>query len=169
MRISDYCDVDATTLAERVRRREVSPRELVLDALEAIERVNGPLNAVIRRMDDRARAAAEGELPEGPFRGVPFVVKDLDGFLAGEPYTQACRMSAGFVPEEDAPVIARMKRTGVVVVGKTSCPELGVLGVTESELFGATRNPWNLDHTPCLLYTSPSPRDRQKSRMPSSA
>jgi amidase len=148
MRVSDYCDVDATTLAERVRRREVTPQELIADALEAIERVNGPLNAVIRRMDDRARAAAEGALPEGPFRGVPFVVKDLDGFLADEPYTQACRMSAGFVPREDAPVIARMKRTGVVVVGKTSCPELGILGVTESELYGATRNPWNLDHTP---------------------
>ena len=139
---------DATALAERVRRGDVHPTELVEAAIDAIEKVNPQLNAVIHRMYDQARAAAKGALPEGPFRGVPFVVKDLDGWLAGEPYTQSCRMSKDFVPTEDAEIIARMKRTGVVIVGKTNTPELGILGITEPELRGPTRNPWNPDHTP---------------------
>ena len=139
---------DATALAARVRRGEVHPTELVEAAITAIEKVNPQLNAVVHRMYDQARAAAKGTLPDGPFRGVPFVVKDLDGWLAGEPYTQSCRMSKDFVPTEDAEIIARMKRTGVVIVGKTNTPELGIIGVTESELRGPARNPWNLDHTP---------------------
>lgn len=141
-------DDDATALADRVRRGEVSPSELVDEAIAAIEKVNPQLNAVVHRMYDQARAAAKGPLPEGPFRGVPFVVKDLDGWLAGEPYTQSCRMTKDFVPDRDAEIIARMKRTGVVIVGKTNTPELGIIGVTESELRGPARNPWNPEHTP---------------------
>jgi amidase len=139
---------DATALAERVRKGEVHPSELVDAAIARIEKVNPTLNAVVHKMYDQARAAAKGTLPDGPFRGVPFVVKDLDGWLAGEPYTQSCRMSKDFVPTHDAEIIARMKRTGVVIVGKTNCSELGLLGVTESELRGPARNPWNPDHTP---------------------
>ncbi|MCW5805710.1 MAG: amidase [Deltaproteobacteria bacterium] len=140
---------DATELAARVRRGDVHPSELVEHAIAGIEKVNPTLNAVVHRMYDRARAAAKGELPDGPFRGVPFVVKDLDGWLAGEPYTQASRLSKDFVPTEDAEIIARMKRTGVVIVGKTNASEFGILGVTEPELFGPARNPWNPEHTPC--------------------
>ena len=88
---------DATALAARVRRREVQPLELVETSIAAIEKVNPKLNAVIHRMYDQARAAARAPLPDGPFRGVPFVVKDLDGWLAGEPYTQSCRMTEHFV------------------------------------------------------------------------
>ncbi len=139
---------DATALAALVRSGDGHPTELVETAIAAIEKVNPKLNAVVHRMYDQARAAAKGALPDGPFRGVPFVVKDLDGWLAGEPYTQSCRMSKDFVPTEDAEIIARMKRTGVVIVGKTNTPELGLLGVTESELRGPARNPWNTDHTP---------------------
>jgi len=139
---------DATALAARVRAGDVHPSELVEAAIAAIEQVNPRLNAVVHRMYDQARAVAKGPLPDGPFRGVPFVVKDLDGWLAGEPYTQSCRMSKDFVPAEDDEIIARMKRTGVVIVGKTNTPELGLLGVTEPELRGPARNPWNPDHTP---------------------
>ena len=139
---------DATALAERVRRKDVHPTELVDAAIAAIEKVNPTLNAVVHTMYEQARAAAKGELPDGPFRGVPFVVKDLDGWLAGEPYTQSCRMSKDFVPAEDSELMARLKRSGVVIVGKTNTPELGLLGVTEPELRGPTRNPWNPDHTP---------------------
>ncbi len=140
---------DATALAERVGRGDVHPTELVDAAIAGIEKVNPALNAVVHRMYDQARAAAKGTLPDGPFRGVPFVVKDLDGWLAGEPYTQSCRMSKDFIAPEDAEIIARMKRTGVVIVGKTNCSELGILGITESELRGPARNPWNPAHTPC--------------------
>lgn len=139
---------DATSLAALVRQGEVHPKELVEQAITAIEKVNPQLNAVIHRMYDQARAAAASELPDGPFRGVPFVVKDLDGWLANEPYTQSCRLSKDFVPTSDAEIIARMKRTGVVIVGKTNTPELGIVGNTEPELHGPTRNPWSLEHTP---------------------
>lgn len=141
-------DDDATALAERVRRKDVQPLELVEAAIARIEKVDPKLNAVVHRMYDKARTAAKGTLPDGPFRGVPFVVKDLDGWLAGEPYTQSCRMSKDFVPKEDAEIIARMKQTGVVIVAKTNTPELGIIGVTENDLHGPTRNPWNTDHTP---------------------
>ncbi len=147
MTINDWADVDATTLAERVKKGDVSPVELVEQAIAAVEAVNPKLNGVIHKMYEKARALAKGALPDGPFKGVPFVVKDLDGFLAGEPYTQACRMSAKFVPDHDSEILARMKRTGVVIVGKTNCPELGIVGITEPELHGPTRNPWNPDHT----------------------
>jgi amidase len=139
---------DATALAERVSRGDVHPTELVESAIAAIEKVNPTLNAVVHRMYETARAAAAGTLPDGPFKGVPFVVKDLDGWLAGEPYTQSCRMSKDFVPTEDAEMMIRIKRTGVVIVGKTNTPELGLVGVTEPELRGPTRNPWNIEHTP---------------------
>lgn len=145
--ITDWADVDATTLAERVKKGDVTPAELVEQAIAAVEAVNPKLNAVIHKMYEKARVLANGALPDGAFRGVPFVVKDLDGFLGGEPYTQGCRMSAKFVPDHDSEILARMKRTGVVIVGKTNCPELGILGVTEPELHGATRNPWNPEHT----------------------
>ena len=145
--MKDWADVDATTLAERVRRKDVQPLELVEAAIAAIEAVNPKVNGVIHKMYHQARAAAVAPLADGPFRGVPFVVKDIDGFLAGEPYTQSCRMSAKFVPDHDSEVIARMKRTGVIIVGKTNTPELGLVAVTESELNGIARNPWNPEHT----------------------
>jgi amidase len=79
---------------------------------------------------------------------VPFLVKDLDGYLAGEPYAGGCRALVGFVPQRDAELMARFRRAGIIFVGKTATPELGILGVTEPALRGPTRNPWNPDHTP---------------------
>lgn len=148
--MDDYADLDATALAERVRRRDASPRELVDAAIAAIERVNPKLNAVVHRMYEKARALATDatNLPEGPFRGVPFVVKDLDGSLAGEPYTMSSRHLEHYVADHDAEIVSRMKRTGVVIVGKTNTPEFGILGITEPELRGATRNPWDEGRTP---------------------
>ena len=146
--MNEYPDLDATALAALVDDGEVSPSELVELAIAALDAADGRLNAVVHRMYDEARAAARGELPEGPFRGVPFVFKDLDGFLAGHPYTMGSRFLARFVPRHDAEVVARMKRTGVVPVAKTACPELGIVGTTEAELWGPTRNPWKLAHSP---------------------
>jgi amidase len=146
--VNDYTSVDATTLAERVRKGDVHPRELVEAAIAAIERVNPRLNAVVHRMYDKARGTAEGALPDGPFKGVPFVVKDLDGAVAGEPYTQSCRLLASHVPGQDAEIVARLRRAGLVIVGKTNTPEFGLLAVTEPELRGPTRNPWDPERTP---------------------
>ena len=148
MRHDEYAAHDALGLAELVRSGEVSATELVDAAIARIDAVNPPLNAVVHRMDDTARAAAAGELPDGPFRGVPFLVKDMDGFLADEPCTFSSRSLVDYVPNHDSELFARFRRAGVVFTGKTNCPEFGILGVTEPELRGPTRNPWNPDHTP---------------------
>lgn len=148
MRIEEYMDHDAVALAARVRAREVTPSELVALCLARMDAVNPKINAVVHRFDERARRDAEGPLPDGPFRGVPFLVKDLDGSLADAPLTMGSRMLANYVAPADSELIARYRRAGVVFVGKTNTPELGLVAVTEPELFGPCRNPWNLSYVP---------------------
>lgn len=143
----DYVDCDATELARRVRAGEVSPPELVETALAAIASVDPRLNAVVHSMADAARAAARAPLPDGPFRGVPMVVKDFDGFVKGVPFTASTRFLEGFVPDHDSEAIARLRRAGVVFLAKTNLPELAIVGTTESAFRGPAHNPWNLDHT----------------------
>lgn len=140
-------DQDATALAEHVRAGRVSPAELVDAAITAIERVNPQLNAVVHPMYEQARADARGPLPEGPFRGVPMVVKDFDGFVKGVPFTASTRFLEGFVPDHDSEAIARFRRAGLVFCAKTNCPELAILGTTESAWRGPAHNPWNLEHS----------------------
>ncbi len=148
MRHDEYAALDALDLAELVSSGEVTSLELVDCAVDRMDAVNPTLNAVVHRMDDTARDVAAAELPDGPFRGVPFLVKDMDGYLADEPCTFASRSLRDFVPNHDSELFARYRRAGVVFLGKTNCPEFGIYGVTEPELHGATRNPWNTDHTP---------------------
>ena len=147
MRHDEYVTHDAIALAELVAAGSVTPAELVEAAIARMDAVNRDLNAVVHRMDDTARAAAAGDLPDGPFRGVPFLVKDMDGYLADEPCTFSSRALRDYVPNHDGELFARYRRAGVVFVGKTNCPEFGILGVTESELRGPARNPWNREHT----------------------
>ncbi|HHO52819.1 MAG TPA: amidase, partial [Deltaproteobacteria bacterium] len=143
----EYCDCDATDLAARVASGEVHPRELVEAAVSAIERVNPQLNAVVYRMYDAATEAAAGELPDGPLRGVPMVVKDFDGFVQGVPWTASSRFLEGFVPDHDSEAIARLRRAGLVFLAKTNLPELALVGTTEPQWRGPTRNPWSLEHS----------------------
>lgn len=143
----EYTDCDATELAARVASGEVHPSELVEAAVSAIERVNPQLNAVVYRMYDAATEAASGELPDGPFRGVPMVVKDFDGFVEGVPWTASCRFLEGFVPEHDSEAIARLRRAGLLFLAKTNLPELALVGTTEPQWRGPTRNPWDLEHS----------------------
>jgi amidase len=139
-------DADATELARRVRDGEVKATELVDAAIKGIEAVNPQLNAVVHAMYDSAREAAKNPLP-GPFSGVPAVVKDFDGFVKDVPYTASCRFLEGFIPDHDAENIARLRRSGLVFLAKTNCPELAILGTTEPAWRGPTRNPWNTDHS----------------------
>lgn len=148
MEHSEYAAHDALGLAELVRTGAVTPGELVEAAIARIDEVNPTLNAVVHRMDDGARAAAGSALPDGPVRGVPFLVKDMDGHLAGEPCTYSSRSLVDFVPNHDSELFARYRGAGVVVLGKTNCPEFGIFGVTESELRGPARNPWDPRFTP---------------------
>jgi amidase len=146
--MSQILDADATELARRVRAGEVSSLELVEAAIAAIERVNPRLNAVVHRMYDSAREAAKRPLPAAPFAGVPMVVKDFDGFVAGAPFTASTRFLEGFVPDHDSEAIARLRRAGLLFLAKTNLPELALLGTTESSWRGPAHNPWHPDHTP---------------------
>ncbi|MGO9965227.1 MAG: amidase [Acidimicrobiales bacterium] len=140
---------DATAQAELVRRGEVSPLELVEAAIERIERCDPALNAVIHRQFSTARARATGELPRGPFEGVPMLLKDLGAPQKGELYCEGTSFAkaAGYRAGRDSFLVERFKKAGFVVVGRTNTPELGTTITTEPVAFGPTRNPWNTGHT----------------------
>ncbi len=140
---SEVGALDATAQAELVRRKEVKPIELIEAAIERIERINPQLNAVVTPMYDEARAAAKGNLPDGPFTGVPFLLKDLLASYAGVRMTSGSAFLRDFVPTHDSELVARHKRAGLIVLGKTNTPEYGIMPTTEPALFGASRNPWD--------------------------
>ena len=144
----EYERYDGLGLAELVRRREVSAAELAAAAIERIEARNPGINAVVHRMYDEAKRVTAAPLPDAPFAGVPFLLKDLMAAYAGAPLTSACRFLSRFVPSYDSEMVVRYKRAGLVVIGKTNTPELGIMGYTEPRLFGPCRNPWNVSHTP---------------------
>lgn len=144
----EYDSYDGLGLAELVRRGEVSPAELVEAAIDHIERLNPQLNAVVHPMYEMAREQARGELPDGPFKGVPFLLKDLIDAYAGVPLTNGSRAYRHYIPPADSEIVRRYKQAGVVVLGKTNTPEFGLVAYTEPELFGPCRNPWQTDHTP---------------------
>ena len=145
---AEYGRHDATGLAELVRARQVHPLELFEAAARRIEALNGRLNAVVYPDLDRARQAAAAEPREGPFAGVPFLVKDLGAAVAGLPYTQSSRSRAGYVAPADNDIVARHRRAGLIILGKTNTPEFGLAPVTEPELHGPARNPWDTGRTP---------------------
>jgi amidase len=142
--VSDPLSLDATAQAELVRNGEVKPVELVDAAIERIEALNPSLNAVIHERFQRAHDEAEN-VAQGPFRGVPIVVKDLDGPLAGEPYHLGNRLlkERASTADHDSYLNAKLKQAGFVVVGKTNTPEFGLLPTTEPTAYGPTRNPWD--------------------------
>lgn len=141
-----YSDYDGLGLAELVRTGQVSPAELVEAAIERIERHNPTLNAVVHKAYDEARREAHAPLPAGPFRGVPFLVKDLGMPVAGWPRTCGSHFARDLTDAEDGGLTARYRAAGVVLLGKTNTPEYGITGTTESRRLGPCRNPWNPGH-----------------------
>jgi amidase len=145
---ADYSRHDATALAALVRSRQVSPSEVLDAALEVIAEKNPSLNAVIRDLEPAARRDLAAGLPDGPFTGVPFLVKDLGANVAGAPTTNGSALFAGAEPAtRDSVVIERYRRAGLVIVGKTNTPEFGLAPSTEPVLFGPTRNPFDLERS----------------------
>jgi amidase len=143
-----YDEHDAVGLAGLVEAGEVTATEVVEEAIARIEALNPTLNAVVSRCYDDARARLAAELPPGPLSGVPMLVKDLYIHVAGLPTTHGSRLFADAVADRDSEHVARLRRAGCVVLGKTNTPEFGATATTEPLLFGATRNPWALDRTP---------------------
>lgn len=146
--VAEYDRYDATGLAELVRRREVSPAELLEQAIARTEALNPQLNAVIRRMYELGRRSAAGSLDGTPFPGVPFLLKDLIQAYAGVPLTSGSAALRDHVPDRDSEVVARFRNAGLVIFGKTNVPEFGLVATTEPQAFGPTRNPWNLARSP---------------------
>ncbi len=149
--------LDATAQAELVRRGELSPSELVEAAIHRIEQLDDThggrsgINAVIHRRFDRARVeAASADLPDGPFRGVPTLLKDLWPSSAGDPLHlgNVAMKAAGYRHPTDAHITRAYRRAGMVILGRTNTPELGAVATTEPLAYGPTRNPWHLDHSP---------------------
>jgi Asp-tRNA(Asn)/Glu-tRNA(Gln) amidotransferase A subunit family amidase len=138
---------DGLGLADLVRRREVSAKELLDAAIARVEALNPKLNAVVTRMYDAARGAVSAGLPEGPFTGVPYLLKDIGVLYTGAVTTAGSRAFADAVADHDSEITARLKRAGLVIYGKTNTPEMGIATSTEPRLFGPTRNPWNLGYS----------------------
>ena len=134
---------DALGLASLVRAGEVKSAELVEACIARATRLNPELNAIVTPMYDRAREEARGDLPDGPFRGVPFFVKDLVQPVAGVRFTRGSRFFEGDVARHDSTLIRRYRAAGLVIVGKTNTPELGLTPFTEPVLHGACKNPWD--------------------------
>jgi len=145
--MNDTALLDATAQAELVRTKQVKPIELVDAAIERIERLNPTLNAVITPMYDEARKVASRPLPDGPFTGVPFLLKDLLAQYAGVRMAEGSSFLSDHVSDHDSELVARHKRAGLIILGKTNTPEFGLAVTTEPRLFGPSRNPWDTTRT----------------------
>ena len=154
MPTQDICFTPAVELAALIRRGELSSLEVVREVLDRIERLNPLINAYCTVVADRALdearatdAALTDGMALGPLHGVPVSIKDLT-VTEGIRTTRGSRLFENWVPDYDAPLVERIRAAGAVILGKTNTPEFGHLAVTHNQIFGATANPWNLEHTP---------------------
>lgn len=151
---TDICFMPATELADKIRRKALSPVEVVDAAFKRIYALNPALNAFCTLTEERARADAKvaeaavmhGD-PLGPLHGVPVSIKDLI-LTKGVRTMRGSKIYEHFVPDEDAPVVERLRQAGAIMLGKTTTPEFGFKGMTDSPVTGISRNPWNPDRTP---------------------
>ena len=143
---ADYRKHDALDLAELVKTKKVTPQELFDAALARMREVNPKINAVVLEHEDVARKSIKDGLSQGPLSGVPYLLKDLGALLKGTVTTGSLKLTREAVADIDSTYVERCKAAGLVIFGKTHTPELGLSASSESKLFGATRNPWNLNH-----------------------
>jgi amidase/6-aminohexanoate-cyclic-dimer hydrolase len=145
---AEYDKYDALGLAELIAKKQIAPMELLNAVRERVEATNAKLNAFCYLFFDKAEQQIKQGLPAGPFRGVPFALKDLGQYLAGTITSAGSRVWKNYVADYDSTLVGRYKQAGLVIFGKTTSPELGLTTSTESVLYGKTHNPWNLEHTP---------------------
>jgi amidase len=147
MTFDEYNRYDAVGLARLIASGEVSSAEVTEAAITAIESLNPGLNAVIAPMFDMARESVSSGLPDGPLSGVPYLVKDLNTWVAGVPAVNGCRALQNFVPTHDSILVSRIRAAGLVILGKTNTPEFGLNICTSPVLFGPTRNPFDAERS----------------------
>jgi amidase len=146
MTFKEYGSYDATGLADLVRKKDVSPKELLNEAIARTEAIDPKINAVVVKHYDYAQRQIESGLPDGPFTGVPFLLKDLD-LLEGTRTTFGANLYKDEVANRSSTLAQRFLRAGLAIFGKSSSPEFGLMPTTEPRLHGPTRNPWNLAHS----------------------
>lgn len=147
MAFAEYDRYDGTGLAHLMRQGEVSPAEVLEEAIARVERHNPTLNAVVTKAYDEARKTAASRLPDGPFKGVPFLIKDLSVPVAGWRMTNGSAWMKDYVAPADCELVKRYRASGAVLFGKTNTPEFGIPGTTEGRHLGICRNPWNPEHS----------------------
>lgn len=143
----EFHKYDGLGLAELVRTKQILPAELVEEAISRIEAHNPKINAVIYKMYDQARVAAKGNLPDSPFKGVPFLQKDMHATVEGVPTSCGTRLLKDIPQPHDSEIVRRYRAAGIIILGKTNVPEFSLLPYTEPEVFGPTNNPWDLTRT----------------------
>jgi amidase len=146
MAFREYGNYDAVGFAELVRRKQVRPEELLDEAIARTAKVDPEINAVVVKHYDYAMRQIERGLPDGPFTGVPFLLKDLE-LLEGTRTTLGASVYKDNVADHSGTLAQRFLNAGVTIFGKSSSPEFGLMPTTEPRLFGPTRNPWNLAHS----------------------
>ncbi len=148
MAFVEYDRYDALGLAALIKAKKISALEAVDEAISRAERLNPKLNAIVFEAYERARAAAKGKIPRGPFAGVPMLLKDIRAGAVGMPTRSGSRFVPATPAEHDSTLVARYRAAGLIPLGKTNVPEFGILPTTESRLYGPAHNPWNLAHSP---------------------
>jgi amidase len=146
MAFREYGNYDGLGLAELVRKKQVTSAELLDEAIARTARVDPQINAVVVKHYDYAQRQIDKGLPEGPFTGVPFLLKDLD-LLEGTRTTFGASVYRDNVADHTGTLAQRFLKAGVTILGKSASPEFGLMPTTESRLHGPTRNPWNLAHS----------------------
>ena len=164
MAFKEYGNYDAVGLGELVRRKQVTPKELLDEAIARTAKVDPEINAVVVRHYDFARRQIDKGLPDGPFTGVPFLLKDLD-LLEGTRTTFGASVFKDEVADHSGTLAQRFLNSGLTIFGKSSSPEFGLMPTTEPRLHGPTRNPWNLAHPRPAARARRSPRASSPSRM----
>ncbi|UFT98653.1 amidase [Radiobacillus kanasensis] len=144
MDVQTYMNYDALGLAELVEKKEVSPKELIEVAFERLEAVNPELQAVIRTRKEQAVQEIGKE--HGPFSGVPILLKDISQAIEGEKLTAGAKLLKNHVAKHDSNFVSRIRTAGFSIIGQTNTPEFGLKNITDPQLYGPTKNPWNTEH-----------------------
>jgi Asp-tRNA(Asn)/Glu-tRNA(Gln) amidotransferase A subunit family amidase len=144
---AEYDQHDAIGLAALIAKREVSPLEVLDEAIARAEKYNPTINAITLKLYERARVAAGTVTASGPFAGVPFLLKDLGAMLTGTVSSGSSKLFADAVADHDATIVTRYRSAGLTIFGRSASPELGLATSTEPAMFGPCRNPWNLGHS----------------------
>src|SRR5437762_10288694 len=147
MKLAEYAGHDALGLADLVTRKEISAKDLAITAARAIEAINPAVNAVVETYPDRIDDLDEHTLGHGPFRGVPFLMKDVFGHEAGRKIEFGSRLCRGMIAQQDTHYCEMLRASGVNILGRSAAPEYSMAGTTEGALYGNTSTPWRAGYS----------------------